>query len=453
VGSSGSVPTSVASFLSGVAGGTYTPGSGQLLLIRVPGADVNGAGGTPIQGPPVATTSFSSVSEITVTNGSAYVVYEVVDANNAVRETAQLPVFFVYAQNNCSTSAQTSLTATMGPVSTVTGPSPTAPIPRFSRTPLAPDCTVLNDCSAFYIPKLIVDQTAVTFNGASLGPVQTAVVRVGNGGSGSVLFNATTTYTSGAGGWLTISPPTGVNNVTLTLTANPGSLAVGTYLATVTIDAGPAGKATVSVTFNVGPVQTTIQSIVNAASFQKDGVLAPGSYAALFGLNLSGTNVSVTFNGSPATITYKSATQINLLVPATLPGSGSASVVATVDGKASNTYSAPLAANAPGIFTNGIVNADGSYNTPGQMAPIGSTVAIYLTGMTVPLTGQTTVNIAASQGIIPSFAGPQGTYPGLIQVNVQIPQSLSAGTLPLAVCIPGLTGQPVCSNTVNLYAR
>jgi uncharacterized protein (TIGR03437 family) len=298
-----------------------------------------------------------------------------------------------------------------------------------------------------------VDQTAVTLNGSSLGPVQTSVVRVGNAGSASVIFNATTAYTTGVGGWLTVLPTTGINNVTLTLTANPGTLAVGTYLATVTIDAGAAGKATVLVTFNVGPVETTIQSIVNAASFQQGGALAPGSYAALFGLNLSGTNISVTFNGSPATITYTSATQINLLVSATLAGTGSASVVATVDGKPSNTYPAPLAANAPGIFTGGIVNADGSYNTPGQMAPLGSTVAIYLTGMTVPLTGQTTVNIAGSQGIIPSFAGPQGTFPGLIQVNVQIPQSLSAGTLPLTVCIPGFVGQPVCSNTVNLYTR
>jgi uncharacterized protein (TIGR03437 family) len=335
----------------------------------------------------------------------------------------------------------------------VSGPSPTAPIPRFLSTPLSPDCALLNDCNAFYIPKLIVDQTAVTLNGSSLGPVQTSVVRVGNAGSASVIFNATTAYTTGVGGWLTVLPTTGINNVTLTLTANPGTLAVGTYLATVTIDAGAAGKATVLVTFNVGPVETTIQSIVNAASFQQGGALAPGSYAALFGLNLSGTNISVTFNGSPATITYTSATQINLLVPATLAGTGSASVVATVDGKPSNTYSALLAANAPGIFTGGIVNADGSYNTPGQMAPLGSTVAIYLTGMTVPLTGQTTVNIAGSQGIIPSFAGPQGTYPGLIQVNVQIPQSLSAGTLPLTVCIPGFVGQPVCSNTVNLYTR
>jgi uncharacterized protein (TIGR03437 family) len=453
VGSSGSVPTSAASFLSGVAGGTYTPGSGQLLLIRVPGADANGAGSAPLQGAPAATTSFGSMSELTVTNGSAFVVYEVVDANNSARETLQVPVFFVYAQNNCSTSAQTSISATLGPISTVTGRSASAPIPRFLSTSLGPDCTVLNDCNAFYLPKLTVDQTTVTLNGSSLGPVQTSVLRLGNAGSGSVIFNASTTYTTGAGGWLTVSPTTGVNNVTLTLTANPGSLAAGTYAATVTIDAGTAGKATVLVTFTVGPVGTTIQGIVNAASYQKGGALVPGSYAALFGLNLNGTNVGVTFSGSPATIVFKSATQINLLVPSAIGAQGSSAVVATVDGNQSNSYSVAIAPNAPGIFTPGIVNADGSTNDAGHAAPLGTTVAIYLTGMTTPLTGQATVNIAGSNGIIPSFAGAQGTYPGLIQINVQIPQTLSAGTLPLTVCIPGLTGQPVCSNTVNLYTR
>jgi len=57
VGSTGSAATSAASFLSGVNGGTYTPGSGQLLLVSGSRRDANGAGGAPLQGAPAATTS------------------------------------------------------------------------------------------------------------------------------------------------------------------------------------------------------------------------------------------------------------------------------------------------------------------------------------------------------------------------------------------------------------
>jgi uncharacterized protein (TIGR03437 family) len=197
----------------------------------------------------------------------------------------------------------------------------------------------------------------------------------------------------------------------------------------------------------------TIQALVNAASFQAGGVV-PGSYAALFGLNMGGNDVGVTFDSLPAAITYKSATQINLLVPSTLAvASGASNIVLTVDGKASNTLRVGLQPNAPGIFTPGIVNADGTINSSTQPAPLGSTVAVYLTGLTIPPTAQLTVNIGNFSGLVPLFVGAQPTFPGLDQVNVQVPAAPPAGTFPLTMCIPGLTGQPICSNTVNLYTK
>src|SRR5262249_49862491 len=75
-------PAAVGVFVFIPAGGTYTPGRGELLLIRVSGADAGGAGGTlsfpvPATGP----TSFDSVSEVSLSHGAGYAVYEVVDGN------------------------------------------------------------------------------------------------------------------------------------------------------------------------------------------------------------------------------------------------------------------------------------------------------------------------------------------------------------------------------------
>ena len=93
VGSTGSVPTSAGGFGSTITSGTFLPGSNQLLLIRVNGADANGAGGSTVMFAPNVQTTFSSVSEIALTGGSGSAVYEVVSSNVNVREIAQIPMF------------------------------------------------------------------------------------------------------------------------------------------------------------------------------------------------------------------------------------------------------------------------------------------------------------------------------------------------------------------------
>jgi uncharacterized protein (TIGR03437 family) len=279
-------------------------------------------------------------------------------------------------------------------------------------------------------------------------------VQATNNGQGILPFTTSITYQSGAG-WLSVTPSSGATStlpVQLQVVANPSQLAQGTYTATLTISAGNYGTASIPVTFTVGPVGVTIQNVGNAASYQY-GTVAPGSYAVIFGLNLAGA--SVTFNSLPATIIYNSASQINLIVPAQLGQMQGAIVSASVNGMLSNPFQVTLVANAPGIFTPGIVNlSNATINGAGQPASRGSNISVYLTGLSIPLTGQVTVNIGSQSNLIPLYAGAQPTYPALDQVNVTVPASLPAtGTVPLQVCIPGTTGQPVCSNTVSLYVQ
>jgi uncharacterized protein (TIGR03437 family) len=350
------------------------------------------------------------------------------------------------------------LSASVAPVSTVITATAADPIPRFKAVTPGSDCTQIGDCNANYFPSLTVDTTPINLSGASLGNRQSATFVASNSGGGVLTFNAAVTYPSGSGTWLTVTPASAQNFANLRVDADPAALQPGTYTATVNVNATGSCvvcAAAVPVTFTVGAPGVTIQNVGNAASFQY-GTVAPGSYAVLFGQNLSGTSVGVTFNQIAATIVFSSATQINLIVPAALAAQAAADVVVTVDGKLSNSFRVGLALNSPGIFSNGIVNfADGAGNSSADPVARGSFAIVYLTGLSIPVTGQVTVNIGSQTNLIPAYAGVQGTFAALDQVNIVVPSILPAAPnpVPLAVCIPGPTGQPVCSNAVNLYVR
>src|SRR5665647_177780 len=91
LGLTSAVPATVTAFLSSSlavdqsqlvvaysqAVGQYMPGSGALVLVRVLGADATGAGGYAVAAPQGAgPVTLGSVSEVTLTNGSGYAVYE-----------------------------------------------------------------------------------------------------------------------------------------------------------------------------------------------------------------------------------------------------------------------------------------------------------------------------------------------------------------------------------------
>src|SRR6185437_3468906 len=82
------------------AAGQYVPGSSSLLLARVQFADSSGAGGQIASFPSGGPGTLYTVSSVPLTNGAGYAVYEVVDANPGVIESAQFPVFFGIPANS-----------------------------------------------------------------------------------------------------------------------------------------------------------------------------------------------------------------------------------------------------------------------------------------------------------------------------------------------------------------
>ena len=262
-------------------------------------------------------------------------------------------------------------------------------------------------------------------------------------------WTASVTYTNGSG-WLAVSPTSGENNGTIRIDATPGTLAPGTYQATLTVNAGPlAGTHNVAITFVIAPAAAaipSIQSAVNAATFAT-GPITPGSIATLIGSLFSGQNVSVTFNGLPGQVLFSNATQINLIVPAGLSASAtSAQAIVTVDGTPSAPFTVNLAPFAPGIFANGIANQDSSVNSVQQPAAPGSIIQVYATGLSG--TGVIIAKIGSETVTQPYYAGPAPGIAGVQQIDLILPSTLTGNTVNVAVCGGPTVAQVVCSPPV-----
>jgi len=223
---------------------------------------------------------------------------------------------------------------------------------------------------------------------------------------------------------------------------------------------------------SIQPVPSfTAADVQNAGSYLPD--IAANTWVALKGSALSALpvtwavtgnplpttvgSVGVTVNGEAAPVSYASNMQINFLVPADI-APGPAQIQATNAGMTSASVTVTAQALAPSFFTIG-TNTAGGYtyvaathadNTligpPGLISGVtttaaapGETIVLYGTGFgqtnpaipngqlvptALDLVDWPTVYVDAMQGEV-TFAGLVG--PGLYQVNVTLPASLTSG--------------------------
>ena len=213
--------------------------------------------------------------------------------------------------------------------------------------------------------------------------------------------------------------------------------------------------------------------LVNAATFQQSA-LAPGSLVSLFGLDLNGATVQ--FGGIPAPILYASSPQLNLQVPWELQGMPIVPVTVTVTGNSisSELESVAVGQNDPGIFSLGapqggqgaIENVAGAVVDSNSPAHAGDYILIFATGLGMvtnqPATGAVALAAPHLSYLISypsatiggvsapvSFAGLSPGYIGLYQVNVQVPEGVTAGDAVPVVLSFGAT----VSNTVTISVR
>jgi hypothetical protein len=208
-------------------------------------------------------------------------------------------------------------------------------------------------------PTLVLSSGAVNFNATSGGanpPAQT--VNVTNGGSGTITgLAATVTYAGGQpNGWLAASLSATSAPAVLTLTPTLGSLANGTYTATVSVAGTGAANSprTIAVTMVVGPGPSIALSS-SSIGFQSDvGGANPAAQPVTI-TNAGGGSLT----GLAATVTY-GAGATGWLTTVSLDGSTAPATLTlrpTVGTLASGTYTAtvavasPVASNSPRTVT------------------------------------------------------------------------------------------------------
>ncbi|HLX07686.1 MAG TPA: hypothetical protein VKY89_07460 [Thermoanaerobaculia bacterium] len=232
-----------------------------------------------------------------------------------------------------------------------------------------------------------------------------------------------------------------------------------------------------------GCVQTaggfgSVGNAVDSASYV--AVVSPDGIATLFGQNLASTTastsgsslpttlggVNVTVDGLAAGLSYVSPTQINLVLPSSVPAPASELLFSYNNGTLAASGAALIQAVAPGLFSangsgSGLAAGDWQrYTSSGQLLASNSlsvpidfgnpTDQVYLilfgTGIRhVSSMSAVSVTVGGQAGQV-TYAGAQGSYQGLDQVNVLLPHSLAgSGSVPVA-----LTAAGVAANTVTV---
>jgi uncharacterized protein (TIGR03437 family) len=190
----------------------------------------------------------------------------------------------------------------------------------------------------------------------------------------------------------------------------------------------------------VAPAKSAqLTCVVDGGNLMHAGVIAPGQLVTLFGNNLS--NAAVTFDGVAAKLLYSSESQINAVAPASI--SKTTMMELSVDGSTVAARQLPVVRSNPNLLADrpaatincaGLdenialvaLNADGSRNTCGTPAKLGSAVSIYLHGVANPGCYCFDVTLGYRSVEVLSVTSLDN---GLSRVDVQVPATFDSASV------------------------
>lgn len=170
--------------------------------------------------------------------------------------------------------------------------------------------------------------------------------------------------------------------------------------------------STLNGTVNVTNGYTYNPSVVIGTLTPPNGPLAGGNAVVISGANFGGT-VNVTFGTIPATVTFQTLTQLNVVAPA---GLAAGPVNVAVESSTSGLASAPGAYTYNAPMTIGTLNPDNGPLIGGTLISMSGTNFIDVTGVTVD--GVPTAGVTVSSPTNIQFLTPAGVFPGPVDVIV-----------------------------------
>jgi uncharacterized protein (TIGR03437 family) len=241
---------------------------------------------------------------------------------------------------------------------------------------------------------------------------------------------------------------------------SPYPLAIADFNRDGTLDIVAFTPESIATFLNTTHVAPPVR-LVSAASLIP-GPLAPDSIVTAFGKNLPSSNASVQVQDStgasyPATIFYSSPTEVNFVIPA------QAAVGPATISLGTQTAATVLVSEAPSIFAFNAQGLAAAYVTraSGATEPVyqlvngvyaavpidvsaGAGPAYLILFGTGLRNGGAVQARAEDMGFVVEYAGPQPAIPGLDQVNILLPPSLSgSGLLNLTLTAGGLPANTV----------
>lgn len=249
-----------------------------------------------------------------------------------------------------------------------------------------------------------------------------------------------------------------------------------------------------------GSVSPGLGALVNAAS-NRDNQVAPGEIVVIYGtgigpstltLNQPGSNgvygtqvagTSVQFNGMNAPMIYASANQVAAIVPFEMIPVATVPLTVTYQGQQTAASDVQIVQSAPAVFTvNGsgsgqaaAINQNGTPNSASAPADLGSYVSLYITGAGYTSPGSAdgqpaplslssipqpvlpvSVTVGGQPAVVSYAGGAPGLVDGLIQVNIQIPTSVTVpanGVISVPVVVQVGTASSPATATLAVTAQ
>lgn len=391
----------------------------------------------------------------------------------SVGQTANLTA--TLSTSNCSSppaitwasaiTAQVAVQSTGG-LATVTGVAPTAA--AVSVTATSAGMSASAQVTVLPLPSIVLTPANLAFTAAQGGanpPSQVTTITNGGGGSLSGLSIGAITYGPGAAGWLqasTLSGTTANPSVTLTVQPVTGSLAIGTYMATVPVQSGVAANSPQSVTatftvagpdpclFANAPPITVGQTINGTLSAATSCLLTSGHYADNYKLTLnSATTVTIDLSAPHDSYLFvldfttgaiieeddDDGPGLDSHISRNLPAGQYIIQASTFSTGVTGPYTLTLQAVVPGVPASVAINAgNAQIAAPGTNVPIAPSVVVRdglgsgVAGLTVTFATVSTVG---------SITGPVATTDvnGIATVGSW---NLAAGTNVLSATVSGV---------------